>query len=445
MARKKSFKGGVHPLRHMHHGKILSENSAISPCSVPDEIIMPLSQHIGAPAVPIVSVGDKVDMGQKIAEAGGFVSVPIFSSVSGTVKALEACSTLSGRPCDSIIIENDHEDRLSKDIVKPAHFSELEPKQIVDIIKEAGIVGLGGAAFPTHVKLSPPPEKKIDTLLINGAECEPYLTADHRIMLERPKQIVLGIKAMSRALGVKKAIVGIEVNKLDAIDAIEKYTQNENIEVIPLKVKYPQGAEKQLIDAALGRKVPSGKLPMDVGCVVVNAGTAYQVSLAIEKGLPLFERVVTVTGSVNQPSNLMIRLGTPLAHVISHVGGFSGDVAKVISGGPMMGLSQQNLDAPIEKGSSGVLVLSHKIAKATQESDCIRCCKCIQVCPMGLQPYLIDAHSNRNDFAAAEKENAFDCMECGACSYVCPANRYLVQSIRLAKAQLTAQRKKEKQ
>ncbi len=445
MARKLSFKGGVHPLKRMHHGKILSENSAIAACSVPDEIILPLSQHIGAPAVPIVSVGDKVDMGQKIAEAGGFVSVPIFSSVSGTVTSIEACSTLSGRPCDSIIIENDHEDRLCKDITKPARLVELEPQQIIDIIKEAGIVGLGGAAFPTHVKLSPPPEKKIEILLINGAECEPYLTADHRIMLEHPKAIVRGIKAMMKALGVKRAIIGIEANKHDTVDAMREHTYNENIDVQVLKVKYPQGAEKQLIDSLIDRQVPSGKLPMDVGCVVVNTGTAYQVSLAIELGLPLYERVVTVTGSVNQPSNLMIRLGTPLMHVISHVGGFSGDVAKVISGGPMMGVSQQNLEAPIEKGSSGVLVLSNKIAKATSESDCIRCCKCIAVCPMGLQPFLIDAHSNANDFAAADKENAFDCMECGACSYVCPANRYLVQSIRLAKTELTAQRKREKQ
>lgn len=445
MARKLSFKGGVHPLKRMHHGKILSEYSAIASCSVPDELILPLSQHIGAPAVPIVSVGDKVDMGQKIAEAGGFVSVPIYSSVSGTVRAIEACPTLSGRPCDSIIIENDHEDRLSKDIVKPADLSELSSKQIIDIIKEAGIVGLGGAAFPTHVKLSPPPDMKIDVLLINGAECEPYLTADHRIMKEHPEATVRGVKAMMKALGVKKAIIGIEANKRDAIIAMQEYTHNENIDVQALKVKYPQGAEKQLIDSLIDRQVPSGKLPMDVGCVVVNAGTAYQVSLAIELGLPLYERVVTVTGSVNQPSNLMIRLGTSLSHVIAHVGGFSGDVAKVISGGPMMGVSQQNLDAPIEKGSSGVLVLSNKIAKATRESDCIRCCKCIFVCPMGLQPFLIDAHSNRNDFEAAGKEKAFDCMECGACSYVCPANRYLVQSIRLAKTELTALRRREKQ
>ncbi len=264
-------------------------------------------------------------------------------------------------------------------------------------------------------------------------------------MLEYPKETVRGIKAMMKALRVKRAIIGIESNKHDAIEAMQEHAHKENIEVRSLRVKYPQGAEKQLIDSLINRQVPPGMLPMDVGCVVVNVGTAYQVSLAIDKGMPLYERVVTVTGSVNQPANLMIRLGTPLSHVIEHVGGFSEDAAKVISGGPMMGVSQQNLDAPIEKGSSGVLVLSRKAAKAMRETACIRCCKCISACPMGLLPYLIDANSNRNDFAATEKNDVFDCMECGACSYVCPAKRFLVQSIRLAKTELTAQRKREKQ
>lgn len=440
---KLSFKGGVHPLKRIHHGKTLAEKSAITRCSVPDEVILPLSQHIGAPAVPIVKVGDKVDMGQKIAEAGGFVSVPVYSSVSGTVKAVRACLTLSGGPCDSIIIENDGEDRLSPDITKPADLSELEPKQIVDIIKEAGIVGLGGAAFPTHVKLSPPPEKKIDTLIINGAECEPYLTADHRVMLEHSNEVVKGTKAVMKALGVDNAYIAIEDNKKDAIAAIEKAAKNEGIDVKTLKVKYPQGAEKQLIYAVTNRQVPSGKLPMDVGAVVVNAGTAYQISLAVFKGLPLYERVVTVTGCVNRPSNLIVRLGTPVSHVISHVGGFTCEVEKIIAGGPMMGISQQNLDAPIVKGSSGVLVLNHKMAMAREESDCIRCGKCVMVCPMGLEPYLLNAYSEKNDFESAEKEHAFDCMECGCCSYICPANRYLVQSVRLAKAEVIAKRKRE--
>lgn len=439
---KLSFKGGVHPLKRIHHGKYLSEKSAISMCSVPDEIILPLSQHIGAPAVPIVEVGDTVDMGQKVADAGGFVSVPVYSSVSGTVKAIRECQTLAGRPCKAIVIENDGEDRLSPDITKPADLSELEPKQIVDIIKEAGIVGLGGAAFPTHVKLSPPPEKKIDTLIINGAECEPYLTADHRVMFEHADEVVLGTKAVMKALGVKNAYIAIESNKKNAIDAINKAASKEGIDVKTLKVKYPQGAEKQLIYAVTKRQVPSGKLPMDVGAVVVNAGTAYQISLAVYKGLPLYERVVTVTGCVNQPSNLIIRLGTPVSHVIGHVGGFSCDVEKIISGGPMMGISQQNLEAPVVKGSSGILVLDSRMAKQREESDCIRCGKCVHVCPMGLEPYLLNSLVEKNDFKSAEKENVFDCMECGCCSYICPANRYLVQTIRLAKSEITAQRKK---
>ena len=444
MATKLSFRGGVHPLKRIHHGKYLSENSPIKRCSVPDEVILPISQHIGAPAVPIVKGGDKVDMGQKIAEAGGFVSVPIYASVSGTVKDIKACQTIAGVACDSIVIVNDHEDRLSPDIKKPADLSELEPKQIVEIIKEAGIVGLGGAAFPTHVKLSPPPDKKIDTLIINGAECEPYLTADHRLMLEHPQEIVRGTMAVMKALDIKNAYIAIEDNKKDAIKVIENAAKNENIDVKTLKVKYPQGAEKQLIYAVTKKQVPSGKLPMDVGAVVVNAGTAYQIALAVDKGMPLYERVVTVTGSVNQPSNLIIRLGTPISHVISQVGGFTGEVAKIIAGGPMMGITQQNLDAPIVKGSSGILVLDHKMANSKEESDCIRCGKCVMVCPMGLEPYLLNAYSEKNDFAAAEKANAFDCMECGCCSYVCPANRYLVQSVRLAKAEVIAQRKREK-
>ena len=443
MATKLSFKGGVHPLKRIHHGKYFSEKSPIKRCSVPDEVILPLTQHIGAPAVSLVKEGDKVDLGQKIAEAGGFVSVPVYASVSGTIKEIKACQTISGIPCASIIIENDHEDRISPDIKKPADISELEPKQIVELIKEAGIVGLGGAAFPTHVKLSPPPEKKIDTLIINGAECEPYLTADHRVMLEHPKEVIRGTKAVMKALDIKSAYIAIEDNKKDAIKAIEEAAKNEGIDVKTLKVKYPQGAEKQLIYAVTKRQVPSGKLPMDVGAVVVNVGTAYQISLAVDKGLPLYERVVTVTGSVNQPSNLIIRLGTPISHVISFVGGFSGSVAKIIAGGPMMGITQQNLDAPIVKGSSGILVLDHKMADARAESDCIRCGKCVYVCPMGLEPYLLNAYSEKNDFAAAEKANAFDCMECGCCSYICPANRYLVQSIRLAKAEVIAQRKRK--
>ena len=442
MASKLSFKGGVHPLRRIHHGKFLSEGCAIEKCSVPDEVIIPLSQHIGAPSKPVVAPGDKVDLGQMIAEAGGFVSVPCFASVSGTVKEIAPRPHITGKNSMAIVIENDHEDRLSPDVKSKGSLDALEPKQIVDMIKNAGIVGMGGAAFPTHVKLSPPADKPIDTVIVNGAECEPYLTADHRILLEHPDDVVLGLMAVLRALDVKRGVIGIEDNKRDAIAAVTKAAQGKPVDVRTLKVKYPQGAEKQLIYAVTKRQVPSAKLPMDVGAVVVNAGTAYQIAQAIKYGMPLYQRVVTVTGSVNTPSNLMVRIGTPISHVIGHVGGLSGQIHKVISGGPMMGLTLHSLDAPVMKGTSGILALDENMVRPAEQTPCIRCGKCVDVCPMGLLPYLISANAEKNRFDEAEKLSAMDCIECGSCSYICPANRHLVQGIRLAKGEIVKARKK---
>ncbi|MGE5494242.1 MAG: electron transport complex subunit RsxC [Burkholderiales bacterium] len=440
MAGRLSFKGGVHPLSSMHHGKHLTQDRPIMACSVPEEVIIPLSQHTGAPSKPVVSPGDRVDMGQLIAQAEGFVSVPCYSSVSGTVKEIARRPHISGVLSQSIVITNDFEDRLSKDIKSKGSLESLSPKQIIDMIKDAGIVGLGGAAFPTHVKLSPPPDKKIDTLIINGAECEPYLTADHRIMLEHPEKVVLGVKAVMKALGVANAVIAIEDNKKDAIAAIRK--ASSGINVATLKVKYPQGAEKQLIYAVTKRRVPSGKLPMDVGVVVVNVGTAYQIALTLETGMPLIERVVTVTGSVKQPSNFLVRIGTPLSHVIEQAGGFVGDIEKVIAGGPMMGIAQSNLNAPVIKGTSGILVLSTSEARMMEESPCIYCGRCVDVCPMGLEPYLLNNYAAKGDFEAAEKRHVMDCMECGGCTYICPAHRYLTQRIKLAKSEIAKRRKK---
>ena len=439
MASKLTFKGGIHPLKSIHHGKTLTDKRPIEVCSVPNELILPLSQHIGAPAVPIVKPGDKVDMGQMVADASGYVSVPCYSSVSGTVKAIEPRPHISGRPMMAVVIENDFEDRLSPDIKSPGSLASLSAKQIVDIIKNAG---MGGAAFPTHVKLSPPPEKKIDTLIVNGAECEPYLTADHRLMLEHPDEIVRGLEAMMKVLGVDKAYIAIEDNKPDAIAAVTKAAQGKNINVDTLRVKYPQGAEKQLVYAVTKRQIPSGGLPMDVGAVVVNAGSVYQICLAIEKGLPLYERVVTVTGAVSSPSNLLVRLGTPISHVIAQVGGFSGKVEKLIAGGPMMGITQHNLNSPVMKGTSGLLALNDKMVRGTEESACIRCGKCVMVCPMGLLPYLLGDYAEHERFEDAEKTYVLDCIECGSCAYVCPANRHLVQEMRLAKSQIMQRRKK---
>ena len=437
-----SFKGGVHPLQKIHHGKALTDKRAIERCSVPEEIVLPLSQHIGAPSQPIVCVGDVVDLGQLIAQAGGYVSVPCFSSVSGVVKAIEPRPHILGSSCMSIVITNDFEDRLSHNINSAGSLESLSSCDIINIIKDAGIVGMGGAAFPTHVKLSPPPEKTIDTVIVNGAECEPYLTADHRIMLEHPQEVVFGLKAAMKALDVKKAYIGIENNKTDAMDAISKAIDEPSIRVAALKVKYPQGAEKQLIEAITKRQVPSCGLPMDVGVVVINAGTAYQIALAIKKGLPLYERVVTVTGSVNRPSNLLVRLGTPIHHIISQVGGFSGKIEKVIAGGPMMGISQHCLDASVIKGTSGILALDEGMARPAEESACIRCGKCVYVCPIGLLPYLLSDYGEFDRPDDAEKWHVADCIECGCCSYICPANRHLVQGIRLAKAEILGKRRK---
>jgi len=436
-----SFRGGVHPLQRIHHGKRFTEGRAIEKCSVPDEVVIPLSQHIGAPSKPIVAVGDVVDMGQRIADESGYVSVPCFASVSGKVKAIEKRPHISGQPGMAIVIENDHEDRLYPGIKSPGRLEDLSPAQILDAIKGAGLVGMGGAAFPTHVKLSPPAEKKIDTVIINGAECEPYLTADHRIMLEYPGEVVRGLKAAVKVLGASSAWIGIENNKPDAIAAIEKAASGSDIRVAPLKVKYPQGAEKQLIKAITGREVPSGGLPMDVGVVVINAGTAYQICQAIEKGMPLFERVVTVTGSVGTPGNLMVRIGTPVSHAIAQAGGFSGKIEKVIAGGPMMGIALHNLNAPVMKGTSGILALDEKMVRPVEESACIRCGKCVMACPISLQPYLLDAYSDADRFDEAEQYGVMDCIECGCCAYTCPANRHLVQAMRLAKCEINNKRK----
>ena len=435
-----TFKGGTHP----PHSKKATESPAIERANEPKVVVIPMQQHIGAPCEPIVQVGDEVKVGQKIGEAKGFVSSPVHSGVSGKVTAIEPRLYSGGTAVTCIVIESDMKNTISDDITPKGSLSDLSAEDIKNIIKEAGIVGMGGAAFPTHVKLTPPPDKKVDTVILNGAECEPYLTSDHRLMLEHPEEVVFGLQALMKVLGVKKGYIGIETNKPDAIEKIFEMAKGiEGIEVVALKTKYPQGAEKQLIHACTNREVPSGGLPADAGVVVNNVGTAAAVAKAIMTGMPLIERIVTVTGQgVNNPGNLMVKIGTSFREVIEQCGGLKGKTGKVIAGGPMMGITQFSLDVPVIKGTSGILVLTEEEARLPEPTNCIRCGKCVEACPINLMPVNLSAYSLANKHEQAEALNAMDCIECGACSFVCPAKRPLVESIRVSKREILARRKK---
>ncbi len=432
----KSFPiGGVHPSENK-----LSREQAIEVLALPDTVTVLLSQHIGAPAVAKVAKGDKVLTGQLIAEAGGFVSSNIHAPISGTVTAVDLTVNGAGLRQPAITIKRDGDEwaegiDLSKDIVREC---KLESKEIVAKIQAAGIVGMGGATFPAHVKLSVPPGKKAEFLIINGVECEPYLTSDHRVMLERGEELLVGVSILAKALGVEKSYVGIENNKPDAIAHLKTLAASfSSIEIVPLKVQYPQGGEKQLIAAITGREVPSGALPIDVGAVVQNASTAVAVYEAVQKNKPLIERVVTVTGkSVKSPKNLLARVGTPISTLLEAAGGLPEDARKVINGGPMMGRAMVNLDAPVTKGTSGVLVMSGEEAERQPASQCIKCAKCVSACPMGLEPYLISKMSRRQMWEPLETEHIADCIECGCCMFTCPANLPLLDYIRLGKAKV---------
>jgi len=401
-----------------------------------------MGQHIGAPAKPIVQKGDKVKVGQMIAEAGGFVSAPIFSSVSGTVQKIDTIIEASGykKPAVFITVEGDEwEESIdrSTDLVTLADRPELTSKDIIDKIQKAGIVGMGGACFPCHVKLMPPPGSKPEWVIINAVECEPYLTADHRLMLEHADEIIVGLTLLMKAVDVKKGFIGIENNKPDAIALMqEKAKAYPGIEIVPLKVKYPQGGEKQLIDAVVGRQVPAPPaLPVSVGAIIQNVGTAFAVYEAVMKNKPLFERIVTVTGkSLAHPSNFLTRMGTPMSQLIDACGGLPEDTGKVIGGGPMMGKALLNTDVPICKGSSGVLIMNEKEAKRGEVENCIRCGKCVGACPMGLEPYLLSQCAEQQMWERLEKEDVVSCIECGSCQFTCPANRPLLDYIRLGKS-----------
>lgn len=430
----KTFRmGGVHPAENK-----LSANKAIETVALPKQAVFPLSQHIGAPAIAIVKKGDLVKVGTKIAEAGGFVSAAIFSSVSGKVNKVDSIVDASGyrKPAIFIDVEGDEwEESIDRSTTFVKECALTAP-EIVARIKECGIVGLGGACFPTHVKLSPPPGAKAECLIINAVECEPYLTADHQLMLEKADEILVGVAILMKGANVTKGYIGIENNKPDAIQLMsQKAAQYGDIEIVPLKVQYPQGGEKQLIDAVIRRQVPAPpSIPIHVGAVVQNVGTAYAVYEAVQKNKPLFERVVTVTGkSVAKPSNFLTRIGTPMTQLIEAAGGLPEDTGKVVGGGPMMGKALVSTDTPICKGSSGVLLMNKKEAKRAEEQTCIRCAKCVSVCPMGLEPFLLATLSEYKEWERVENEDVMSCIECGSCQYTCPSQRYLLDYIRLGK------------
>ena len=429
----KKFKlGGIHPADNK-----ITKAVSIETMPIPKRVIISLAQHIGAPAEAVVKKGDEVKVGQLIGKSTGFISANIHSSVSGVVKSVDSVVGGMGQlvPAVTIDVEGDVwlEEIDRTDTVNVA--SNLSSSEIVKIVTDAGLVGMGGATFPTNVKLSIPQGKKATVLIINGVECEPYLTSDHRLMLERSSEIIVGIKLICKAIGVDKAYIGIENNKPDAIDIMQQAASKFlNIEIVPLRVQYPQGGEKQLIDAVTSRQVPSGSLPIEVGAVVLNIGTVYATYQAVQKNKPLFERVVTVTGkNLTAPKNLLVRIGTPISELIDYCGGLPEDTMKVIDGGPMMGRSMSNLNSFISKGSSGVLLMGEKDVNTRPETDCIRCGKCIQVCPMGIQPYMLNLLSSRRRFEDVIGGRVMDCIECGSCSYVCPANIRLLDNIRMAK------------
>lgn len=434
----KTFRiGGVHPPENK-----LTAGKAIQTLELPKQVSIMLSQHIGAPAQCVVNKGDHVKVGTLLAQANGFVSANIHSPVSGTVAKIENVTDSNGYTKAAVIIDvegDEWEESIdrSEKLVKGC---PLTAKEIVDIIGEKGIVGLGGATFPSKVKLCPPPGNKAEILIINAVECEPYLTNDHALMLAKPEQIVEGVAILMKAINVSKAVIGIENNKPDAIATLSRVASGYlGIEVQPLKVRYPQGGEKQLIDAIIRRQVASGALPISTGAVVQNVATAYAVYEAVQKNKPLVERVMTVTGkSLKNPGNFLVRLGTPVANLIEAAGGLPEDSGKVILGGPMMGRAAASLSSPVGKGTSGVLIIPESEATRKKEEPCIRCAKCVSACPMGLEPYLLAKVSSLNMLDRAEKENIMDCIECGCCTFTCPANRPLLDYVRIGKSQVGA-------
>lgn len=436
-----TFKGGIHP----YEGKELSENKPVQVLTSKGEMVFPMAQHIGAPAKPLVAKGDRVLVGQKIGEAGGFISANVICSVSGTVKAVEPRLMVNGTMVTSVIVENDGLDEKIEHFGEDRDYTKLSKDEIRNIVKEAGIVGLGGAGFPTNVKLSPKDDSKIDYILVNGAECEPYLTSDYRMMLEEPESIVGGLKVILSLFDNAKGVIGIENNKPEGIKKLQELVKDEpRIEVCPLLTKYPQGGERSLIYAITGRKVNSSMLPADAGCIVDNIDTVIAIYNAVCKQTPLIRKIITVTGdAIVNPQNFSVRLGTNYQELLEAAGGFKADPEKVISGGPMMGMSLFSLDLPVTKTSSALTCFSKDMVAAQEPTPCIRCGRCVSACPSHIVPPIMMQAALRGDCDAFEKVNGMECMECGSCTYVCPAKRPLTQAFKDMRKQVAANRRKK--
>jgi electron transport complex protein RnfC len=436
-----SFRGGVHP----PYSKELSKDRPIQVAEIPELLVVPLVQHIGAPCEAAVSSGDSVMEGQLLGKARGFVSAPVHSPVSGKVKKIEKVLHPLGQLVPAVSVQPDGKEEKGYLAPLGDNIEQLDAKQIVDRVMEAGIVGLGGATFPAHVKFSPPKGKPIDTFIVNGCECEPYLSADHRLMLERARDIITGAKMIGKVLRVSRIIVAVEENKPDALEAMKRASDSENIVCMVTETKYPQGAEKVLIKALLGREVPSGGLPMDVGVVVSNVGTALAVCEAVREGKPLIDRVVTLTGNgVSTPGNFLVKIGTPLSFLVEKAGGLVGTTGKIVMGGPMMGIAQASLDVPVIKGTSGVLILQEEPSMHEGYLPCIKCSFCVQACPVSLLPSKLSVIAEAKNWKLAESYGANDCIECGSCAYVCPSKRPIVQFIKTAKLKLREIKAREK-
>lgn len=440
---KYSFRGGVHPLSQKHEGKLPTRNVPIRDF-VSDAVVIPMNMHLGAPSKPCVEKGAHVRIGQVIGEPVGGLGLPVHASISGEVTAVEPRIALGAAPAMCVCIQND----FAEEWVETRGYGNVEtvdPSLVIPAVKNAGICGMGGAGFPTHVKLTLPEGKTCDTVIVNGAECETFLTADFRLMVERPEKIVDGLRAVMRALNVKRGVIAIEDNKPEAIEAVRAAASGrEGVEVAILRTKYPQGGEKQLIEAVTGRQVPSGKLPIEAHTIVVNVGTACAIADAVIDGRPLIDRITTVTGHVQNPQNLRVRVGTVVGDVIGECGGYSCEPGKIAMGGGMTGLCLPDDSLPIAKNNNGVVVYDEKEARSVEEEPCIRCARCVDACPIGLRPYLMKHYCDAGDFEGAKDHDVLECILCGACSYSCPAKRWLTASFKLAKDSIAAAQRRKK-